>query len=54
MFFPGTEVVTRADQILQNLALAECLAGCRHVPSRTALEHVNGRIRTFFLRGAKR
>lgn len=52
VFFPGDRVLARAGQILRNLALAECLAGCRHVPSRAAFEHVNERIRVF-LQGAK-
>lgn len=51
VFFPGEAVVERAGQILQNLVVAECFAGCRHVPSRAAFERVNGRIRTF-LQGA--
>lgn len=47
VFFPGEAVVTRAEEIFQNLALAECLARCRHVPSHAAFEHVNAEIRAF-------
>lgn len=46
-FFPGEAVLTRAREILPNLAHAECLKGCRHIPSRAAFERVNATIRTF-------
>lgn len=43
-FFPGDAVVARAREIVPNLEVAECLRGCRHVPAKTALEHVNEKI----------
>ena len=47
VFFPAGSVLARARQIFPNLAHAECLEGCRHIPSRAAFEHVNERIRAF-------
>ena len=47
VFFPARSVLPRARQIFPNLAHAECLEGCRHIPSRAAFEHVNERIRGF-------
>jgi pimeloyl-ACP methyl ester carboxylesterase len=49
-FFPGEAVLARAGEIFANLAHAECLRGCRHVPSKAALARVNEEIRAF-LRG---
>ena len=47
VFFPARSVLPRARQIFPNLTHAECLKGCRHIPSRAVLEHVNERIRRF-------
>src|SRR5918995_1279737 len=41
VFFPGDAVVARAREIVPNLVVAECLRDCRHVPTKTALEHVD-------------
>ena len=46
-FFPARSVLPRARSVFSNLAHAECLKGCRHVPSRMALERVNEHIREF-------
>jgi len=46
-FFPAREVLPRAREIFPNLALAEILEGCRHVPSKEALALVNERILAF-------
>ena len=40
-FFPGETVLTRAREIFPNLTHAECLEGCRHVPSRVGFGRVN-------------
>ena len=48
VFFPARSVLARARRIFPNLAHAECLEGCRHIPSKAALERVNERIREFF------
>ncbi|HET7271700.1 MAG TPA: hypothetical protein VFI90_11515, partial [Rubrobacter sp.] len=42
--FPARAVLPRAREIFPNLALAEVLEGCRHVPSMAALGRVNERI----------
>ena len=39
-FFPARAVLPRAREIFPNLALAECLEGYRHVPSRAGLGRV--------------
>lgn len=46
-FFPAGAVLARARELFANLAHAECLRGCRHVPSRAALGRVNEEIRAF-------
>lgn len=46
-FFPARAVLPRAREIFPHLALAEILEGCRHVPSKVALERVNERILAF-------
>lgn len=46
-FFPASSVLPRARQVFPNLAHAENLEGCRHVPSKAALARVNERIRAF-------
>jgi pimeloyl-ACP methyl ester carboxylesterase len=46
-FFPGEAGLARAREIFPNLARAECLKGCRHVPSREVFERVNEKIRAF-------
>ena len=45
VFFPARSVLPRARRVFPNLAHAECLKGCRHIPSRAAFGHVNQRIR---------
>jgi pimeloyl-ACP methyl ester carboxylesterase len=45
--FPARAVLPRAKEIFPNLALAECLEGCRHVPSKAALGRVNERVLAF-------
>ncbi len=47
LFFPGEAVLARSREIFPNLADAECLKGCRHVPSRTAFGRVNEKIQAF-------
>ena len=47
IFFPATSVLPRARQIFPNLVHAECLEGCRHVPSALALRRVNESILAF-------
>ena len=47
VFFPAQSVLPRAKEILPNLVHAECLEGCRHVPSRSAFDRLNGRILAF-------
>jgi pimeloyl-ACP methyl ester carboxylesterase len=47
VFFPAQAVLPRAREIFPHLALAELLEGCRHVPSKVALEGVNERILAF-------
>ena len=41
VFFPGDAVVNRAREIVPNLVAAECLRGCRHIPTKAALGHIN-------------
>jgi pimeloyl-ACP methyl ester carboxylesterase len=45
--FPARAVLPRAREIFANLALAEVLEGCRHVPSMAVLGRVNERILAF-------
>jgi pimeloyl-ACP methyl ester carboxylesterase len=45
--FPARAVLPRAREIFPNIALAEPLEGCRHVPSRAMLGRVNERILAF-------
>jgi pimeloyl-ACP methyl ester carboxylesterase len=45
--FPARAVLPRASGIFPNLALAEFLEGCRHVPSKAALGRVNKRVLAF-------
>ena len=40
-FFPARAVLPRAEEIFPDLALAERLEGCRHIPSKAALGRVN-------------
>lgn len=47
VFFPAPAVLARAREVFPNLAYAECLKDCRHVPSRAALARVNTRIEAF-------
>jgi pimeloyl-ACP methyl ester carboxylesterase len=46
-FFPGEAVVARAQEIVPNLVVAECLRGSRHIPTKAALGHVNEEILAF-------
>ncbi len=46
-FFSAQAVLPRAREIFPNLALAECLEGCRHIPSKAVLGRVNERILAF-------
>lgn len=46
-FFPARAVLPRARELFPNLVHAECLRGCRHVPSEAALGGVNDGIRAF-------
>ena len=46
-FFPAQAVLPRAREIFPNLAPAESLRGCRHIPSKAGLERVNERILAF-------
>jgi len=45
--FPARVVLPRAREIFPNLALAQILEGCRHVPSMAVLGRVNERILAF-------
>jgi len=45
--FPAWAILPRAKEIFPNLALAELLEGCRHVPSKAALDRVNERVIAF-------
>jgi hypothetical protein len=45
--FPARAVLPRAKEIFPNLALAESLRGCRHVPSKAVLGRVNEHILAF-------
>jgi pimeloyl-ACP methyl ester carboxylesterase len=47
VFFPGDAAVARAQKIVSNLVTAECLRGCKHIPTKAALGHVNEEILTF-------
>ena len=46
-FFPARAVLPRAGEIFPNLALAEPLEGCRHIPSKAVLDRVNEHILAF-------
>lgn len=46
-FFPARVVLPRAREVFPNLALAELLEGCRHIPSKAVLGRVNERILAF-------
>lgn len=47
VFFPAPAVLARAGEIFPNLVHAECLNGCRHVPSEAGFRHANQRILAF-------
>jgi pimeloyl-ACP methyl ester carboxylesterase len=47
--FPARAVLPRAREIFHDLALAEVLEGCRHVPSMAVLWRVNERILAFLV-----
>jgi pimeloyl-ACP methyl ester carboxylesterase len=46
-FFPGEAVMARAQEIVPNLVTAECLRGCKHIPTKAAFEHINEEILAF-------
>jgi pimeloyl-ACP methyl ester carboxylesterase len=46
-FFPAEAALARSRELFANLAHAECLRGCRHVPSKAALGRVNEEIWAF-------
>jgi pimeloyl-ACP methyl ester carboxylesterase len=46
-FFPAGAVLPRARGIFPKLAVAESLEGCRHIPSKAALERVNEGVLAF-------
>ena len=46
-FFPARAVLPRAREIFPNLAVAESLRGCRHIPSKAGLRRVNERVLSF-------
>jgi pimeloyl-ACP methyl ester carboxylesterase len=54
VFFPGDAVVARAREIVPNLVAAECIRGCRHIPTKAALEHINEEILIFLKRHGSR
>ncbi len=41
IFFPGEAVIERAQEVIPNLAPAELLEGCRHIPSGEAFTRIN-------------
>jgi hypothetical protein len=43
-----------AQEIVPNLVVAECLRDCRHIPTKTALEHVNEKILALLERHGRR
>ena len=47
VFFPARAVLPRARELFPNLVHAECLAGCRHVPSESAFGHLGEYLRAF-------
>ncbi len=54
VFFPGEAAVARAREIVPNLVVAGCLRGCRHIPTKAALGHVNEEILNFLKRHGDR
>ncbi len=46
-FFPAATVLARAKEVIPNLAVAQRLDGCRHIPSKAGFERVNEGILTF-------
>ena len=53
IFFPARAVLAQSRKIFPNISHAECLRGCRHVPSRAAFGRANEVIGAF-LAGATR
>jgi pimeloyl-ACP methyl ester carboxylesterase len=47
VFFPAEAVVAHAHEIVPNLVTAECLRGCKHIPTKAALGHINEEILAF-------
>ncbi len=52
-FFPASAVLPRAQELFPNLVRAECLAGCRHVPSESAFGHLGEYLRAFLSDSAR-
>jgi pimeloyl-ACP methyl ester carboxylesterase len=46
-FFPAGSVLPRAREVFPNLALAESLEGCRHIPSKAGLGRISERVLAF-------
>jgi hypothetical protein len=46
-FFPARLVLPRAREVFPNLALAESLEGCRHIPSKVGLGRTSEHILAF-------
>ncbi len=53
LFFPASAVLPRARELFPNLVRAECLAGCRHVPSESAFGHLGEYLRAFLSDSAR-
>ena len=47
VFFPAGAILPRAREIFPNLALAESLEGCRHIPSKAGLGRTNEGVLAF-------
>jgi pimeloyl-ACP methyl ester carboxylesterase len=47
VFFPAGAILPRAREIFPNLAVAESLEGCRHIPSKAGLGRVNEPVLAF-------
>jgi pimeloyl-ACP methyl ester carboxylesterase len=47
-FFPARVVLPRAREVFPNLALAESLEGCCHIPSKASLGRMSERVLAFF------
>lgn len=47
LFFPPERVIPRARQVIPNLAAAEVLEGCGHLPSADCARRICGKVRSF-------